>query len=194
MKESKWWVGALAALVMFLVLNANASAASYKVDPQYTQIVFKIKHIMGQIRGVFAKFDGEVKLDEADQELKSLTATVEVESIDTHVAERDKDLRSEKFFDTAKFPQAKFVSKKISKDKIVGELTMHGVTKEISLDYTLYGVAMDQRGNTKVFLSAAGTVNRKDFGITFNTNTDDGKLLLGDDVELAFEVQGILEK
>ena len=149
---------------------------------------------MGFAVGTFEKFNGTIKLNEDNDTFEGLEAAVDVASLNTRNAERDDDLRSERFFDTAKFPQAKFVSKKISKDKITGDLTLHGVTKEVTFDYTLFGVAMDQHGRTKVALSLSGTVNRKDFGIVYNTKTDDGTWLLGDDVNLMIEVEGILQK
>ncbi len=180
-----------AAIILF---TSAAWAGTFTVDPVYTTIHFRIKHIMGFAVGSFEKFNGTINLNDANDTLKDLEATVDVASLNTRNAERDTDLRSEKFFDAAKFPQAKFVGKKITKDKITGDLTLHGVTKEATFDYTLFGVAMDQHGRTKVALSLKGTINRKDFGIVYNTKTDDGTWLLGDDVDLMIEVEGILQK
>ena len=167
-------------------------ADNFKIDPEYTTISFRIKHIMGYQVGAFRKYDGTIKLNEKNDALESVEANVEVASLDTHHEKRDVDLRSEMFFDAAKYPKAQFVGRSVSSDQIKGDLTLHGVTKEVAFDYQLFGVAMDQRGRTKVFLSLNATVNRKDFGITYNTKTDDGGTLLGDDVELWIDVQGVL--
>ena len=176
------------------VTVSKVHADTFKIDPEYTTVSFRIRHIMGYQAGVFKKYDGTIQVNGKNGALESIEANVEVDSLNTYHEARDKDLRSEKFFDAAKFPQAKFVSKSISPDKIKGDLTLHGVTKEVDFDYEFFGVAMDQRGRTKVFLSLGAEINRKDFGITYNTKTDDGRMLLGDSVELRIDVQGVLEK
>ena len=180
-------------VILFIVMSTSY-AGTFKVDSDYTTVGFRIQHIMGRVFGVFKKYSGTIKLDDKNSSLVSLEASIDVSSVDTRQKDRDKDLRSERFFDVAKFPEMKFVSKSISSHEMKGDLTIHGVTKEVVLEYVFYGLSKDQHGRTKVFLSINGAVNRKDFGINFNTKTDDGKLLLGDYVELMIEAQGIFEK
>jgi polyisoprenoid-binding protein YceI len=177
--------------LFFLLLSNVAHADTYAIDNRYSTINFRIQHIIGYATGIFKTMTGTIELNDKNDGLKKLEGTIDVNSLDTHLAARDEDLRSEKFFDVKQFPNATFVSKSISKDKIKGDLTLHGVTKEITLDYKYLGTAKDQYGKDKMAVSMSGSVNRKDFGITFNTKTDDGKWLLGDNIELKIELEGI---
>ncbi len=176
--------------VILLFLTTTAHAATYSIDNRYSTINFRIKHIIGYAMGVFKTMSGTITLNEQEDSLIKIEGVIDVHSLDTNLPERDEDLRSEKFFDTKQFPNATFISKSITKDKMKGDLTLHGVTKEISLEYQFLGTAKDQHGKDKTALSLTGQINRKDFGIVFNTKTDDGKWLLGDDIELKIEIEG----
>lgn len=181
-------------IIAFFAMTSLAFADNFTVDQTYTTVGFRIKHLMGHAVGVIKKYDGQITLDKDNKSLQGIEATLDMTTIDTKNADRDEDLKSDRFFDVAKFPQATFKSKTVDDKKVVGDLTLKGVTKEVSLDYKFLGTATDQHGRFKAGVELTGSFNRKDFGITYNTKTDDGKLLLGDEVELRIEVQGILKK
>ncbi|OGX28147.1 MAG: hypothetical protein A3D10_07620 [Omnitrophica WOR_2 bacterium RIFCSPHIGHO2_02_FULL_48_11] len=179
---------------MFLsVLSTTANAATFKLDSIYTTVSFRVKHLMGYAVGSFTKFDGAIQLNDGNDAVTAVNGTVDMTTIDTRHKDRDNDLRSARFFDVEKFPTMTFKSTKIEKNKITGDLTLHGVTKKVTLDYAFWGLAKDQRGKTKTAVSISGVVNRKDFGIVYNIKTDDGTWLLGDEVELRIELHGILK-
>src|SRR5262249_50796278 len=155
-----------------------------------SSLMFRIKHIIGYVVGKFEKFEGAIALSEKDDALKSLSITIDVGSVNSKQKDRDADLKSDRFFDVAKYPEAKFVSKSVEKDQVKGDLTLHGVTKEVTLKYKLYPGIKDDAGKVWTGLSLEGTINRKDFGITYNEKTDDGGMLLGDDVGLKIHFLG----
>ena len=177
--------------LIFIFLTAIAHAETYSIDNRYSTINFRIQHIIGYATGVFKTMNGTIELNDKKDALVKITGTIDMNSLDTNLADRDEDLRSERFFDVKQFPTAVFTSKSISKDKIKGDFNLHGVTKEITLDYQFLGTALDQFGHAKTALTLTGTINRKDFGVVYNTKTDDGKWLLGDNVELKIEFEGI---
>jgi len=171
-----------------------AQAQTFVVDPDYSSVMFRIQHLMGYAVGLFQKFDGKIVVEEGTLSLKEMEITIGVGSLNTQNSRRDEDLRSDRFFEVEKYPQATFKTKKVEGDTITGDLTLHGVTKEVSLSYRFWGVGKDQYGRMKAALSLNGVINRRDFGITFDEKTDDGKWLLGDAVEVMIEVQGVEEK
>ena len=183
-----------AVMSLIILFPLKVSASSFVVDPDYTNVSFRLKHLMGYVVGHIKKYDGKITLDAADAKLTGLEASLDMTSIDTKNQDRDEDLKSERFFDTAKFPQASFKVKSVTEKKMTVDLTLKGVTKEVTLDYEFLGTAKDQYGRLKAGLRVSGSINRKDFGITYNTKTDDGAFLLGDEVDLKADIQGILEK
>ncbi len=189
---------ALIVIIFFLNISFIVPASfadQFVIDPVYTTFMFRIKHLMGYASGTIPKYDGTIDLNQDNKAFVGMNITLDLASMDTKNKDRDEDLRSERFFDVAKFPQGKFVTKKVqADDKVIGDLTLKGVTKEVTLAYVFHGIAKDQFGRTKTALTLKGTINRKDFGISYNTKTDDGKWLLGDDVDLWIEIQGILDK
>lgn len=179
--------------ILMLAVSYSAHADTYNIDNRYSTINFRIQHIIGYATGVFKMMNGTIELNDKNDALVKLQGTIDVNSLDTNLADRDEDLRSPRFFDAKQFPTISFVSKSVAKDKVKGDLTMHGVTKEVTLDYKFLGTAQDQYAHRKSAVSLQGKVNRKDFGIVYNTKTDDGKWLLGDDVELKIELEGIIQ-
>jgi polyisoprenoid-binding protein YceI len=179
--------------IFFLVFVSSGYAQTYSVDNRYSSVNFRIQHIMGYVVGKFTTVSGSLELNDKKDALTKLEGNIDMNSLTTDLEDRDADLRSERFFDVKQFPTATFVSTSISKDKMKGNLTLHGVTKEVTLDYKFLGTAKDQYGHDKTAVSLNGKVNRKDFGIVFNTKTDDGKWLLGDDVELMIELEGMIQ-
>ena len=181
----------LIAALTLCVASATALAATYTLDPKYSIILHRIKHLMGYSVGTFEKFNGTIEVDESKNKITAIDVTIDMDSLNTRHEVRDEDLRSEHFFDTKKFPNARFTAEKISKDTITGELTLKGVTRKVKLDYTWAGTGKDQYGNTKTALSARGTIDRQDFGISHNFKAKDNKWVLGDEVELTIEVQAL---
>src|SRR5262249_29615997 len=127
------------------------------------------------------------------------SATIDASSIDTKVSQRDNHLRSADFFDVAKFPTLTFVSTKVTQAKgdhakLLGKLTIHGVTKSVALDLTINGTDKDAGGNGRAGFEAATRINRKDFDLTWNDVVESGGVLVGDDVDITIEAEGIRQK
>lgn len=187
--------------VALTLLGAGLSwAAEYTIDPDHSKVLFKIRHLgISTVTGRFDKFSGAFAFDPKNIQASKVTATVEATSIDTDVAKRDEHLRSADFFDVEKFPQITFVSKEIrdaqgGKFKVAGDLTIHGVTKPVTLDVELVGTVKDPWGNERAGFSATATINRKDFGLTWNKALETGGLLVGEEVWISLEIEGILKK
>lgn len=179
--------------IMFTVLHfgvLNVSAETFALDPNYSAVLHKIKHLMGYNVGTFEDVTGTITLDDENKKIEQISAEISIASINTRNQIRDTDLRSVRFFDVQSFPKATFQSTKVTKNKIFGNLTLKGITKKITLSYNWAGVGKDQYGNTKMALSANGIIDRTTFGVSHNEKTKDNKWLLGDEVELIIEVQG----
>lgn len=176
-----------------LLFSTKSFAATYNVDPVYSHMYFRIKHVVGHAAGMFTRFDGTIEFDDKKERIVSFESNIDLQSLDTRNAMRDRDLRSERFFDVQKYPNGHFKSTKISKDKITGELTIRGKTEKVTLEYEFGGVSKDQFGRQKIGISMTTTINRKDFGITYNEKMDNGNWLLGEDVDLQIDLEGILQ-
>ena len=171
-------------------------ADTYKVDKDHTSVSFKIRHVLSNAQGIFRDFDGVLEFDPAKPETWSANGTIQVKSIDTNVPERDKHLQSKDFFDVAQFPTITFKTTKVSdatkeSAKVEGLLTMHGVQKPVVLDVQIHGVAKDPWGNVRAAFTATTKINRKDFGIVYNQVLDQGQLMVGDEVMVTIELEGI---
>ena len=189
-----------------LVLISNPSFAkskSFAVDADHTSVDFKIRHLVGKVKGSFAVTEGKVDYDADKVEKLKVNGKIDVNTIDTGVAKRDEHLKSADFFDVAnaKHPEYKtitFESTKFSdvttvgeeiKGKLEGKITIHGVTKPITLDVVMHKPILDPWGNDRTAISATGTLNRKDFGLNWNKAIETGGFVVGDDVEIALEVE-----
>ncbi len=187
-------------LVAALLLTASVAGAAeiYDIDPAHSTVGFKIKHMgISTVLGRFAKFTGTVSLDKNAPKAARAEAVIEAASIDTGIEKRDTHLKSPDFFDVAKYQELAFKSTKISPMKgdqfvMEGELTMHGVTKPIRLDVVSNGSAKDPWGGTRASYSATAVLNRKDFGLVWNQVLDAGGLLIGEEVHIVIEVEGVL--
>ncbi len=158
-----------------------------------------MRHLLTKVRGRFTKFSGSFVYDPKDPKSWSADAVIDAASIDTDNSFRDKDLRSPNFFDAAKCPKIEFKSTKVAalKDgsfKLLGELTMHCVTKPVALDVETGGVLKDPWGNVHAGFSARTTINRKDWGLLWNKTLDNGGTFIGDDVEITLDVDGALPR
>lgn len=176
-------------------LIAQAQTSTWKIDPAHSGADFSIRHMgLSNVHGHFGNVSGTVMLDEQNFTKSSVDATVDVTTVDTGVAQRDKHLRSADFFDVDKFPTMKFVSKKITASgddyHVVGDLTLHGVTKTVDLTMDKPGkeqTGMD--GKPHRGFSASTTIHRQDFGLNWNGTLKSGDSMLGDDVKVTLDVE-----
>ncbi|MDD3344615.1 MAG: YceI family protein [Sulfurospirillaceae bacterium] len=178
-----------------ILAAAALHAGVYTVDTTHSNVGFKVKHVMiSNVTGKFDKFSGTLEYDEKTKTLKSLTGLIDVASINTSKAERDTHLKSADLFDVAKYTEIKFALTKADKDYAYGKLSIHGITKDIKLALEDNGIAIDPWGNQRVGLVLKGTINRKDFGITWNKALETGGVMVGEDVKIEVELEGILNK
>jgi polyisoprenoid-binding protein YceI len=190
--------GIIAVAALSIGLAAPASAATYKIDKDHSSIGFKIRHLVSKVPGSFNDFEGAFVYAPDQPEQWNVNAKVNPASIDTNVEQRDKHLRSPDFFDVEKYPEMTFVSTKVtdvtkSSAKLHGDLTMHGVTKPVVLDLRIHGEGKDPWGNTRAGFTATTTINRKDFGLGWNQALETGQLLVGEDVDITLDIEGIAE-
>jgi polyisoprenoid-binding protein YceI len=172
------------------------TAASYTIDPAHSSVGFKIRHFMiAYIRGGFAGVTGDVVFDPSNPANTKINASVDVNTLHTHDPRRDAHVKGGEFLDTEKFPAMTFVSKKVTADgknewTVVGDLTLHGVTKEVTLDVESAGVeSKDPWGNLRTGASAETTIKRADFGLAFNAPLETGGFMLGDDVHIHMDIE-----
>jgi len=166
---------------------------TWNIDPSHSTLGFAVKHMMiSTVRGRFAGFSGTLTLDEVTPANSRLEVSVDTASIDTRAEQRDAHLRSPDFFDVASYPGLTFVSKRIEGEvgasfKVVGDLTIRGITHEVVLDAAYDGAGKDPWGNERKAFSARGKVNREAFGLTWNQALEAGGILVGNDVKLEIE-------
>ena len=178
------------------LLPAMAFASTWQIDPVHTNIQFTVRHLMiSNVKGVFHKFNGTFEIDDKDITKTKASAVIDTASIDTGIEKRDEDLRSANFFEVVKYPTMTFVSKKftrvgMNKFKMTGDLTMHGVTREVVLDMEgLETVVKDPWGGMRRGATLTTRLNRKDFGLTYNKVLETGGVMVGDDVAVNIEIE-----
>lgn len=175
-------------------------AANYKIDPDHSSVGFKIKHLaISSVSGRFTEFTGEFAYDPKNVTASKAAATIAIKSISTEAKKRDDHLKSPDFFDETKFPEISFKSTKVQAGagdafQVTGDLTIHGVTKSVVLDVTAGGEAKDPWGKERAAFSATTKINRKDFGLTWNKVLETGGLVVGDEVTITLEIEGIKEQ
>ncbi len=179
-----------------LALPALAPAATWNLDAAHTSVQFSVRHLMvSTVRGAFGKVSGTVQADEQDPTRSKIEATIDAASIDTRIEKRDAHLKSADFLDVAKYPTITFVSKKIERAgqdhfKVTGDLTLHGVTREVTLDVEGPTAEIkDPFGKTRAGALATATINRKDFGLTWNQALEAGGVAVGDEVKITIDVE-----
>jgi polyisoprenoid-binding protein YceI len=180
----------LATLLALTPALGLAEATSWNLDPAHSQATFSVRHlVISNVRGEFGKLSGAAQFDDKDVSKSSVEATIDTTTIDTRVAKRDDDLKSEAFFDVAKYPTITFKSTKVEKAgkgklKVTGDLTMHGVTKPVVLavDGPTQEIK-DPWGNTRRGFSATTTINRKDWGLAYSKTIEAGPVV-GDQVKI----------
>jgi len=165
------------------------STTKWGVDPTHSEVQFKVKHlVISTVTGSFNTFSGSVESDNDNFEGAKVNFELDVDSIDTNVADRDAHLKSDDFFSAEKFPQITFTGT-YSNGTLTGDLTIRDITNQVSLDVDFGGVAVDPYGQTKAGFDVEGKINRKDFGLTWSAVTEAGGVVVGDDVKLLMSVQ-----
>ncbi|PAU94798.1 hypothetical protein CK503_04810 [Aliifodinibius salipaludis] len=169
----------------------------WKIDPAHSEVQFKVKHlVISTVTGSFSSYDGQIEADGDNFENAKATFTADIDSISTNNEDRDQHLKSEDFFNTEEYPKLKFESTNFEKVgdgeyKVTGDLTIRDVTKEIKLDVVHGGTVGDQYGQTKAGFEVEGTINRKEFGLTWSAVTEAGNVVVGDEIKLQLNVQFI---
>ncbi len=183
---------------LVLAFSAAAHAANWKVDQSHTNVGFSVSHIFTSVKGRFDRFDGTIVFDPEKPESAIVRAAVEAASINTNNTKRDKHLRSDDFFNAKEHPTLTFESTggvtemKENRGKLAGNLTIHGVTKPVVFDVTFRGQGKDPWGNVRAGFAASLSINRKDYGLNWNEVLETGGLLVGEEVEIRIDVEGIL--
>jgi polyisoprenoid-binding protein YceI len=188
------------AVIASLFLAASLFAAEpFTVDRKHSEANFKIKHLMSSVTGSFNDFAGNVNIDRGNPAASSVEFTINAASIDTDDADRDKHLRSADFFDVVKYPEITFKSSKVTATgndayDVAGTLTMHGVSRQVTLPVAFLGWAKDPWGNERAGFEIETTLNRKDYGISWNRALDQGGFLLGNDVKVSLTIEAVKKK
>lgn len=184
--------------IIALALPAFACASTWTIDPEHSNVGFKVRHLMvSNVKGSFDKHTGIVEIDDKDITRSKVDVSIDTSSINTNVKKRDEHLRSADFFDVAKFPAMTFVSKKIVKTgkenlKITGDLTLHGVTKQVVLD--VEGPSKESKdpwGAIRRGATATTKINRKDFGLVWNAALETGGVAVGEEITITLEIEMI---
>ncbi len=188
----------ITALVLVLGFGAAAAQDVYTIDPNHSSVAFKIRHLVSKVGGGFTDFGGTITADFGNLDVSGVQFSIRTASIDTRNEDRDGHLRSSDFFDVEKFPEITFTSTKITKvDKdsfaVAGTLTMHGVSKPTTLTVDYLG-EMNAMGGTRAGYELSTTLDRKDFGVSWNRALDTGGFILGDDVAVMINLEVVKKK
>ena len=175
---------------------APAWAATYTVDKDHTTVAFKVRHLFSQVMGTFDQFEGTIQYEPGKPETWHVEAVAQTASVNTKNEGRDKHLLTADFFDAEKNPTLSFKSTQVTdvsgeSAKLHGVLTIRGVEKPVVFDLQVHGVGKDPWGNVRSGFTATTRINRQDFGISWNKTLDTGGVLVGDEVEIILEVEGL---
>jgi polyisoprenoid-binding protein YceI len=169
------------------------STTKWIIDPTHSEVAFKVKHlVISTVTGYFRKFEGAAESASEDFNGASVTFSLDVNTIDTNQSDRDQHLKSADFFDTASFPSIAFGGKLVNQEgeyQLQGDLTLKGITQQVTLDVTYGGTVADPYGQTKAGFEIEGKLNRKDFGLTWSAITEAGSVVVSDQVRLQLSVQ-----
>jgi polyisoprenoid-binding protein YceI len=183
----------LAALVALPLLAQAPAREKWIVDKPHSSAEFTVRYLMSKVSGNFRDLDAVIQIDRANPAQSTVEFTMQAKSIDTNDPKRDEHLRSPDFFEVEKYPAISFKSAAVAprtatEFDVLGDLTMHGVTKRITVPVTFNGFGRDPRGAERASFSIATTLDRKDYGITWNRVLDEGGVLLGDEVKIEIEI------
>lgn len=170
---------------------------AWEIDPSHSQATFSVKHMMiSTVKGHFNVLSGKLHIDEQNPDNSWVEAQVDVASVDTRDANRDGHLQSPDFFDAANYPTITFKSTKVEPDgdneyKVLGDLTIRGVTKPVTFKAEYSGQGKDPWGGTRAGLSATAKIDRRDFGLSFNAPLESGGVLVGNDVKVEIDLEAV---
>jgi polyisoprenoid-binding protein YceI len=191
-------IAGIAVLTLLSSVPGFAAATEWKIDPQHSAAQFSVRHLaISTVRGAFSKVTGTVLVDDQDISKSAVNVTIDVSTVDTREPARDKDLRSDHFFDVDHFPTMTFKSTKVEqvspgKLKVTGDLTIRGTTKQVVLDVDgPTAPVKDPWGNQRAAVNATTKINRQDFGVKWNATMDNGGVVVGDDVNINIDAEMI---
>lgn len=170
---------------------------TWNIDTSHSGAHFTVRHmVVSKVRGAFSRWQGTLAFDEQNPEASKVSVQIEAASIDTREGKRDAHLRSADFFDVAQYPTLSFESTKVEKVegntyRVTGDLTIHGITKQVVLDADYLGAGKDPWGNDRVGFEASTSINRKDFGLSWNQALEAGGVLVGDKIEISLDVEAV---
>jgi polyisoprenoid-binding protein YceI len=200
MLKTAKWKGVISVVILFAGVSALAQTSNWTIDPAHSTAQFTVRHLgISNVSGNFTKVGGSAVLNEKDIPQSQVSATIDVSSVDTRVEARDKDLKSPNFFDVEKYPTMEFKSKRISnaggKLQVIGDLTIHGTTREVTLDVDGPTPELnDPWGNVRRGFSATTAINRKEFGLVYNNALKTGEAVVGDNVKIQIDVEMVKKK
>ena len=198
--RSTWTSGmVMVGLFTLFPIPAGAETARWNIDPDHSALEFRVAHmVVSKTSGRFTDYQGFVEMDADTKALKSIEATIKAGSIDTNHDKRDAHLRNADFLDVERYPTMTYKMSQYQKQgetyTIIGDLTLRGVTKQVTLSATFNGVTEDPWGNMRAGFSADGTLNRKAFGMVWNKVLDSGGLVVGDEVHIHLDIECIKAK
>jgi polyisoprenoid-binding protein YceI len=169
----------------------------WEIDSSHSGVRFSVRHlVIAKVRGQFSRWTGTITVPDGDFDRASVNVTIDASSIDTGVADRDRHLRSEDFLDAERHPEITFATSRVEPGagdrlRLVGPLTIRGVSREVVLEVERHGTVRDPWGNERAAFSAATAIDRKDFGLTWNQALETGGVLVGDRVEIEIELEAV---
>jgi len=191
--RNRW---AIVGCLSVLLAAPSAGATTYAIDTDHSTVGFKIRHLVANVQGTFDQYEGEFVYVPGKPEAWTVSATIQAASINTKVAKRDEHLRSKDFFGVGQFPVITFKSTQVTDAtptgaKVHGLLSIHGVEKPVVLDVAVHGEGKDPWGNVRSGFTATTRINRKEFGLAWNETLETGQLLVGEDVDITLDIEGI---
>jgi polyisoprenoid-binding protein YceI len=185
-------------LFAFVVLSLGApliaQSTAWQIDPAHTTVLFTVRHLgVSNVHGSFSNITGTANIDDKDMTKSSVEAIIDTTTVNTDNPDRDKDLKSPNFFEVAKYPTATFKSKQVinssGKLQVIGTLTLHGVSKDVTLDLEQPSKIVTAMGKQRRGFTGSTTLNRRDFGLIFGGNLPSGDAMIGDAVKVTLEVE-----
>lgn len=184
-------------ILLASLICGSAFATEFGLDSTHSSVGFSVKHLMvSNVKGKFNVFDGNFSVDGKTNRLTRFEGLVDVSSVDTDVQKRDDHLKSPDFFDVVKYPKMSFVMSKFtplkgSKSKVIGNLTIKNITKSVVFDTQTSQIVKDMQGNDRIGITLNSKINRKDFGLNWNKALETGGFVVGDEIKINVELEGI---
>jgi polyisoprenoid-binding protein YceI len=179
------------------IQEALMASERWEIDSSHSSLHFSVRHlVIAKVRGSFARWSGTIQVPDGDFSKATVVVTIDASSIDTGVADRDGHLKSPDFFDVAQHPELRFVGERVQSRTegeidVVGELTLKGITREAVLRVEQHGQAKDPWGNVRAAFTAKTSIDRKDFGLTWNQVLETGGVMVGDRVDIEADIEAV---